>query len=75
MAFFFNLCSTVFIDYIFADVGTLMQGRASPEFLAGALASFEMRPEVTVGRRGLGYGPGACAASAVGRVAWRQHAQ
>lgn len=48
MAFSFNLCSSAFIDYIFADVSTLMQGRASPEFLAHALASFEKRPEVTL---------------------------
>lgn len=46
MAFSFNLCSNAFIDYTFADVGKLMQGRASPEFLAHALTSFENRPQV-----------------------------
>ncbi len=44
MAFSFNLCSSAFIDYIFADVSTIMQGRASPN----ALASFEKRPEATL---------------------------
>jgi hypothetical protein len=48
MALSFNLCSSAFIGYIFADVSTLVQDRASPEFLARALASFEKRPEVTV---------------------------
>jgi hypothetical protein len=47
-AFSFNLCSTAFIDYIFAGVETLMQGRASPDFLAHSLACFERRPEVTL---------------------------
>lgn len=47
-AFSFNLCSTAFIDYIFADVEALVQGRASPDFLAHALSCFERRPEVSV---------------------------
>jgi hypothetical protein len=41
MAFSFNLCSTAFIDYIFADPATLVEGRASPEFVARALADRE----------------------------------
>jgi hypothetical protein len=41
MAFSFNLCSTAFIDYIFADPATLVEGRASPEFIARALADRE----------------------------------
>jgi hypothetical protein len=46
MAFSFNLCSTAFIHYLFADPGKLVQGRASPEFLAHVLASWERRPQV-----------------------------
>jgi len=45
MAFSFNLCSTAFIHYMFANPGKLVQGRASPEFLAQALASWENRPQ------------------------------
>src|SRR5664279_1759757 len=41
MAFSFNLCSTAFIDYIFADPAALVEGRASPEFIARALADRE----------------------------------
>jgi hypothetical protein len=36
MAFSFNLCATAFVDYIFADPATLLQGKASPEFIARA---------------------------------------
>lgn len=38
MAFSFNLCATAFVDYIFADPATLLQGKASPEFIEKALA-------------------------------------
>ncbi|MGJ4963344.1 hypothetical protein ACQR2C_14270 [Bradyrhizobium sp. HKCCYLRH3061] len=41
MAFSFNLCSTAFIDYIFADPATLVEGKGSPEFIARALADRE----------------------------------
>jgi hypothetical protein len=41
MAMSFNLCSTAFIDYIFADTATLVQDRASPEFSARALAAWK----------------------------------
>jgi hypothetical protein len=41
MAFSFNLCSTAFIDYIFADPKTMVQGLASPEFIARAIADWE----------------------------------
>ena len=45
MAFSFNLCATAFVDYIFADPATLVQGKASPEFIAQAIASRERLPE------------------------------
>ena len=45
MSFSFNLCATAFVDYIFADPATLLQGKASPEFLAHALALHERLPE------------------------------
>lgn len=45
MAFSFNLCATAFIDYVFADPATLLQGKASPEFIAHAIACWERLPE------------------------------
>jgi hypothetical protein len=45
MAFSFNLCATAFVDFIFADPATLLQGKASPEFIAQAIASWERLPE------------------------------
>jgi hypothetical protein len=45
MAFSFNLCATAFIDYIFADPATLVQGKAPLEFIAWAIASWERLPE------------------------------
>lgn len=45
MAFSFNLCATAFVDYIFADPATLVQGKASPEFIAQAIAFWERLPE------------------------------
>lgn len=46
MAFSFNLCATAFVDYIFADPATLLQGKAPPEFIARALADRErLRPK------------------------------
>lgn len=48
MAMSFNLCSTAFVDYIFADAATLVQGRASPAFVEGALAAWRQRPQATV---------------------------
>ncbi len=44
MAFSFNLCATAFVDYIFADPTTLVQGKASPEFIAQAVANWESLP-------------------------------
>ena len=41
MAFSFNLCATAFVQYFFADPATLLQGKASPEFLKHALALHE----------------------------------
>ena len=48
MAFSFNLCATAFMDFIFADPATLVQGKASPEFIAQAIASWERLPEKNV---------------------------
>jgi hypothetical protein len=48
MAMSFNLCSTAFVDYIFGDAATLVQGRASPEFVANALAAWKRRPQASV---------------------------
>lgn len=45
MAFSFNLCATAFVDYAFADPATLVQGKASPEFIARAIAAWEQLPE------------------------------
>ena len=44
-AFSFNLCATAFVDYIFADPAILVQGKASPEFIARVIASWERLPE------------------------------
>jgi hypothetical protein len=40
--------STAFVDYIFGDAATLVQGRASPEFVANALAAWKRRPQASV---------------------------
>ena len=48
MAMSFNLCSTAFVDYIFADAATLVQGRGSPAFIESALATWRQRPQATV---------------------------
>ncbi len=45
MAFSFNLCATAFVDYSFFDPATLLQGKASPEFLTHALALHESLSE------------------------------
>lgn len=45
MAFSFNLCSTAFIDYVFADPRVLLQGRASPEFIDYALSASRTLPQ------------------------------
>jgi hypothetical protein len=44
-AFSFNLCATAFMDFWFADPATLVQGEASPEFIARAIANWERLPE------------------------------
>jgi len=58
MAFSFNLCATAFVHYIFADPATLVQGKASPEFIAQAIANWERLPtkqiNVTFLRNNLG---------------------
>jgi hypothetical protein len=58
MAFSFNLCATAFADYIFADPAALVQGKASPEFIAQAIARWERLPDkqinVTFMRNNLG---------------------
>jgi hypothetical protein len=43
MAMSFNLCSTAFVDYVFADAATLVEGRAAPAFVANALAAWRQR--------------------------------
>jgi hypothetical protein len=48
MAMSFNLCSTAFVDYIFADAAALVQGRASPGFVANALDAWKQRPQATI---------------------------
>lgn len=48
MAMSFNLCATAFVDYIFADAATLVEGRASPAFVANALAAWRQRPQATI---------------------------
>jgi hypothetical protein len=45
MSFSFNICSIAFVDFIFADLATLVQGKASPEFVARAISSWESLPE------------------------------
>jgi hypothetical protein len=44
----FNLCATAFVDYVFADPATLVEGRASPAFVAHALAAWRQRPQTTI---------------------------
>jgi hypothetical protein len=48
MGMSFNLCSTAFIDYVFADPAKIVEGRASPEFVAAAVADWQRRPNVTI---------------------------
>lgn len=48
MAMSFNLCSTAFVDYIFADPATLVAGRAAPTFVAYALSNWRQRPQATI---------------------------
>ena len=45
MAFSFNLCATAFVDYVFLDPATSLRGKASPEFIAQAIANWERLPE------------------------------
>jgi len=48
MSMSFNLCANAFVDYIFADAASLVEGRASPAFVANALAAWRQRPEATI---------------------------
>ncbi|PKM44044.1 MAG: hypothetical protein CVV05_13085 [Gammaproteobacteria bacterium HGW-Gammaproteobacteria-1] len=48
MSMSFNLCSTAFVDYVFADAATLVQGRAAPEFLERTLAAWIQRPQLSI---------------------------
>jgi hypothetical protein len=48
MSMSFNLCATAFVDYIFADAATLVEGRAPPAFVANALATWCQRPQATI---------------------------
>jgi hypothetical protein len=45
MAFSFNLCATAFVDYVFLDPATSLQGKAPPEFIARSIANCEGLPE------------------------------
>ena len=45
MAFSFNLSATAFVDYVFLDPATSLKGKASPEFIAQAIANWERLPE------------------------------
>jgi hypothetical protein len=45
MGFSFNLCATAFVDYVFLDPATSLQGKASPQFVAQAIANWERLPE------------------------------
>lgn len=44
MSMAFNLCSTAFIEYVFADPAALLHGSATPEFLAYALENRKRLP-------------------------------
>jgi hypothetical protein len=48
MAMSFNLSSTAFVDFAFADAATLVEGRANPEFLKSALDNWKKRAMPTV---------------------------
>jgi hypothetical protein len=48
MAMSFNLSSTAFVDFAFADAAALLQGRANPEFLTSALDNWRKRATPTV---------------------------
>ncbi|TWB10585.1 hypothetical protein FBZ99_11173 [Rhizobium sp. ERR 1071] len=48
MAMSFNLCSSAFADYVFADAATLVEGRAAPAFGASALAAWRQRSQATI---------------------------
>jgi hypothetical protein len=48
MAMSFNLRSTAFVDYVFSDAATLVEGRAAPAFVANALAAWRERPQATI---------------------------
>lgn len=45
LAFSFNLCSSAFVHFIFADPATLLEGKAHPDFLKKTLADWEQRRE------------------------------
>lgn len=48
MAFSFNLCSTAFITYMFADPRKLIEGHAHPEFIDKTVARWEARSQVEI---------------------------
>lgn len=48
MAMSFNLCSTAFVDYVFTDPATLIEGLAAPAFVTNALASWRQRSQATI---------------------------
>jgi hypothetical protein len=44
MGFSFNLCATAFMDFVFLDPRTTLQGKASPEYISWAVANWERLP-------------------------------
>ncbi|MCP1246745.1 hypothetical protein NKW54_12445 [Acetobacter cerevisiae] len=48
MTMSFNLCSTAFVDYIFADAATVIKGLVPPEFVADALTAWQQAPEPSI---------------------------
>jgi hypothetical protein len=45
MGYSFNLCATAFVDFVFLDPATTLQGKASPEYISWAIANWERLPE------------------------------
>jgi len=48
MAFSFNLCSTAFISFMFADPRKLVAGRMSPEFIEKTVSNWENRKVIDI---------------------------
>lgn len=48
MAMSFNLSSTAFVDYVFADAATLIESCAPPALVENALVTWRQRPQATI---------------------------